>query len=229
MLTAIFDLDGTLMDTALDLLIAGNATYEEIGIEYRLKPGLDEGISSGGGRNMIRHGFRKVGQAFTEETVDKLYPVLLSHYDKTIDANSYVYEGIEEALVQLRKAEWLLGVCTNKPEYQAEEILRRFGLRDYFQSLIGADTVGRAKPNFEPLIASIERAGGTINESVLIGDTETDFLTAKAGGVPIVLAGYGHGAMTQNLKNMQPSIIISHPLEIPNAAFEAIKKYQTMA
>ncbi len=228
MFTAIFDLDGTLIDTALDLLLAGNATYEEIGIDFRLTPGQDEGISSGGGRSMIRYGLKQAGREFTEKTVDDLYPVLLSHYDKTIDANSYVYDGIEQALVDLQDNGWFLGICTNKPEHQANEILNRFNIRHYFKSVIGADTMSSAKPNPEPLIASIERAGGTIHNSVLIGDTETDFLTAKAASVPIILVGYGHGAITQNLSSMKPSTIIEHPNEIAIEAVTAIKKYKGM-
>ena len=138
MRTAIFDLDGTLVDTAIDLMIAGNYTFEELGWAVRLTTDFKDGIVIGGGRSMIRHGFLAEGLSYTEEEVDNLYPVLLKNYNRTIDQNSYLYDGIIAVLKNLNKAGWNIGVCTNKPEFQANSLLEKLGIRSYFKSFIGS-------------------------------------------------------------------------------------------
>ena len=214
MRTAIFDLDGTLVDTAVDLMIAGNSTFEELGWAVRLKPDFSDGIAIGGGRAMIRHGFSSEGIAFTEEDVARIYPILLKHYDKTIDKNSVLYDGISRVLKELKRDGWALGVCTNKPEAQANLLLTILGIRSYFDSFIGADTIGVAKPSPKPLFAAIERAGGEKQLSVLIGDTKTDSDTAKAANVKLILVNYGHGAFTQDLRTLNPDGLVNRPDEI---------------
>lgn len=215
MRTAIFDLDGTLVDTALDLLHAGNFTYEELGWSVRLKPDFSDGIAIGGGRSMIRYGLMSEGITFTEADVSRIYPVLLKNYERTIDKNSYVYDGIVAVLDKLKGSGWRLGVCTNKPEAPANLLLSILGIRDYFDSFIGSDTVGVAKPNPEPLFAAITRAGGNKKAAVLIGDTKTDRDTAKAANVKSLLVNYGHGALTQDLQILNPDGIVNNASEIP--------------
>ena len=213
--TAIFDLDGTLVDTAVDLMIAGNSTFEELGWRVRLKPDFSDGIAIGGGRSMIRHGFSSEGIPFTEEDVARIYPTLLKHYDKTIDKNSFLYDGISKVLKKLKREGWALGVCTNKPEAPANLLLSILGIRDYFDSFIGSDTVGVAKPDPKPLFAAITRAGGNKKTAVLIGDTKTDRDTAKAANVKSLLVNYGHGALTQDLQILNPDGIVNNASEIP--------------
>ena len=103
MSTAIFDLDGTLVDTAIDLMIAGNYTFEELGWNVRLTKNFKDGVVIGGGRSMIRYGFSAEGISFTEERVDNLYPILLKNYNRTIDQNSHLYDGIVPVLKNLQK------------------------------------------------------------------------------------------------------------------------------
>ena len=223
MRTAIFDLDGTLVDTAIDLMIAGNYTFKELGWAVRLKPEFKDGIVIGGGRSMIRHGFLSEGLSFDEEDVDKLYPVLLKNYNRTIDKNSYLYDGIVTVLKNLKKDGWNLGVCTNKPERQANSLLKTLGVRQYFKSFIGSDTVGAAKPSSKPLLAAIELAGGDPRKSVLVGDTKTDRDTAKATAVKCLLVNYGHGALVYDLDSLTPDGIVNNPLEIPEALENLLK------
>ena len=223
MYTAIFDLDGTLVDTAIDLMNAGNSMYEELGWSVRLEPDFSDGIAIGGGRSMIRHGFSCEGIPFTEEDVAHIYPILLKHYDSTIDKNSFLYEGMEAVLRKLKMAGWALGVCTNKPELQANLLLTILGVRSYFDSFIGSDTIGIAKPSPKPLFAAIERAGGKKNSSVLIGDTKTDCDTAKAAKVKSLLVNYGHGALTQDLRTLNPDGLVNTVAEIPKMVEDLLK------
>ena len=224
MLTAIFDLDGTLVDTAVDLMIAGNHTFEELGWSVRLNSDFSDGIAIGGGRAMIRHGFSSEGIPFTEEDVAQIYPKLLKHYDKTIDKNSFLYEGIISVLAKLKHDGWALGVCTNKPEFQANLLLTILGIRSYFDSFIGSDTVGFAKPSPKPLLTAIELAGGSRNLSVLIGDTKTDCDTAKAANVKSLLVNYGHGALTQDLSALNPDALVDSVHEIPEMLEKLLKE-----
>ena len=223
MLTAIFDLDGTLVDTAVDLMNAGNGMFEELGWSTRLRPNFSDGIAISGGRSMIRHGFVSEGIRFTEKDVEGLYPILLQHYDKTIDKNSNLYDGIVSVLEKLKEDGWALGVCTNKPEFQADLLLSILGIRSYFDSFIGADTVGVPKPSPKPLFAAIERAGGKQNLSVLIGDTKTDRDTAKAANVKVLLVNYGHGALTQDLNALNPDALVDTAAEIPETVEKLLR------
>ena len=217
MFTAIFDLDGTLVDTMQDLRIAGNLTYQELGWKVRLNSDFHNGIAISGGRSMIRHGFQSEGLEFTDADVDKLYPTLLKNYNDTIDKNSFLYDGILDVLITLRQLGWGVGLCTNKPELQANVLLEKLGVRSYFKSFIGADTVGVAKPNPKPLISAIHGAGGTLEKSVLVGDTKTDRDTALAAGVKCLLVGYGHGALVYDLADLKPEALVNEPHELPEA------------
>ena len=223
MRTAIFDLDGTLVDTAIDLMIAGNYTFEELGWTVRLTTDFKDGIVIGGGRSMIRYGFIAEGISYTEKEVDNLYPVLIKNYNRTIDQNSCLYDGIVTVLNDLNRAGWNIGVCTNKPELQANSLLTKLGIRSYFKSFIGSDTVGVAKPNSKPLLAAIELAGGTPRQSVLVGDTKTDRDTATAAGVQCLLVNYGHGALVYDLKTLSPDGLVDKTDEIPEALESLLK------
>ena len=223
MRTAIFDLDGTLVDTAVDLMIAGNRTFEELGWKIRLKPEFSDGIAIGGGRSMIRYGFSSEGISYTEEDVTRIYPKLLGHYDKTLDKNSFLYDGIKNVLKRLKSEGWALGVCTNKPELQANTLLTKLEIRSYFDSFVGSDTIGVAKPRPEPLYAAIDRAGGEKSLSVLIGDTKTDRDTAKAAKVKSVLVNYGHGALTQDLRILNSDGLVNNAEEIPEMLEKVLK------
>ncbi len=215
MFAAIFDLDGTLVDTADDLMLAGNNLYEELEWDLRLDPNFDTGIAIGGGRSMIIYGLKSQGIPVNKNVVDKLYPLLLKHYDKTIDKNSFIYPGIRGVLEELKEnSNWEIGLCTNKPEAQAQELLSRLGIRSFFKSFVGADTVGVAKPSPIPLIAAIKLLGADQRRSVLIGDTETDRVTASNANVKSLIVRYGHGKFVSDLDKLNPDALVDTPWQI---------------
>ncbi len=186
----IFDLDGTLADTSGDLIAAANACFEAEGLGPLLDENDDALTAFHGGRAMLRLGYSRVGVE-DETRIDAQYQPFIARYAENIDAKTRLYPGAVEALDDLQGAGYVLGVCTNKPAFLAEDLLAKLGIRDRFASMVGADTLPVRKPDPVPLVAAVERAGGDLARTVLIGDTETDVKTGDAAGVPVVLVGFG--------------------------------------
>ncbi|TCO72572.1 HAD-IA family hydrolase [Rhodovulum euryhalinum] len=194
MRTVIFDLDGTLADTSRDLIDAANACFEDVGLGLPLDPVADAATAFLGGRAMLRLAFERLGVADTGDEVAAQFPVFLGHYARNIDRHTRLYPGAVEAVERLRGAGYRVGICTNKPEGLAEDLLTRLGVRRLFGSLVGADTLAVRKPDPAPYRAAVERAGGAVARSILIGDSATDRNTARAAGVPCVLVTFGPAA-----------------------------------
>ncbi len=215
MRTVIFDLDGTLADTSGDLIAAANHCFEKMGFDTRLDPLADAGTALRGGRAMLALGLERSGQ-YSADLIDRYYPVLLSAYGDAIDTHTVLYPGAMEAVEALKSHGMVVGICTNKPEGLAETLMTRLGVRDAFSSLIGADTLPTRKPDAAPYIAAVERAGGIVGQSCLIGDTVTDRDTARAVGVACVLVGFGPSG--EDMAALEPDAIIQHFDELPNVA-----------
>ena len=208
MRTVIFDIDGTLADTSADLIEAANRCFRDLGHGDVLHPAEDAVTAFRGGRAMLRLGFERVRPGFTDADIDAQYPVLLSAYEDGIDRETRLYPGAEAALRRLMAAGYATGICTNKPERLAEILMARLGVRDLFGSLIGADTLAHRKPHPAPYAAAVERAGGEVAQSVLIGDTVTDRDTARAVGVPVVLVTFGPGG--PGAEALEPDALLPH-------------------
>ena len=191
MTSVILDLDGTLADTAADLVAAANACFTARGETPPLDAEADRATAFRGGRAMLRLGLERARGAWTEGEVDADYGPLLEHYGEAIDVHSTMYPGAVEALRACRERGWRVGVCTNKPEGLAETLLARLGVRDLFHAVVGADTLPVRKPDPEALRETVARAGGDVARAVMVGDTETDHRTARAAGVPSVLVAFG--------------------------------------
>ena len=187
----IFDLDGTLADTAGDLVAAANACFTARGEPPPLDPERDRLTAFKGGRAMLRLGLERVRGAWTEEEVDADYDPLLRHYGEAIDTHSRMYPGAEDALRDGLSRGWRIGVCTNKPEGLAETLLRKLGVRELLHGVVGADTLPVRKPDAEAFREAVARSGGDMARALMIGDTATDHRTARAAGVPSVLVAFG--------------------------------------
>lgn len=206
MRTVVFDLDGTLADTSADLLAAANACFRGLGHGDMLNSG-DTLTAFHGGRAMLRLGFSRLG-SYSEADVDAQYPVLLAAYAEAIDTHTTLYPGAIKAVQGLRDAGYALAICTNKPAGLAETLTRRLGIRDFFGTLVGADTLPVRKPDAAPLFEAIARVGGTPARALLIGDTQTDRDTGLAAGVPVALVTFGpEGA---SVARMQPDALLDH-------------------
>ncbi|WP_439140824.1 HAD-IA family hydrolase [Planktotalea sp.] len=225
MRTVIFDLDGTLADTSGDLLAAANCCFADMGMAVRLRPETDAGVALRGGRAMLSLGIeRETGQVAEKAVLDAQYQPLLEAYEQAIDVHTQLYPGTMEAIEQLRSDGFAVGICTNKPEYLAELLMSKLGVRDAFASLIGADTLTVRKPDPEPFFEAVRRAGGDAKRSCLIGDTITDHNTARAAGVPSVLVtfGPGAGAGQADVRALEPDALLERYEDLPAIASELL-------
>ena len=207
----IFDLDGTLADTSGDLIAAANACFRALGHDDPLHP-LDDALTAfHGGRAMLRLGFDRIGQGggnWDEADIDREFPNLLIHYGANIDQHTRMYPGAIEAVKRLNASGYAVGICTNKPEALAEQLLGQLGIRDLFASMIGADTLPTRKPDPAPYLAAVRQAGGDPARSLIIGDTITDLNTARSVGVPCVLVGFGPEG--QGVARLDPDAMLDH-------------------
>ena len=203
----VFDLDGTLADTSGDLLAAANACFAAMG-HGAVLDGRDVLVAFQGGRAMLRVGFERLGLQWSEADIDAHYPVLLAGYAGAIDTHTRLYPGAVRAVQALLDAGYATAICTNKPEGLADILLHRLGIRGMFGALVGADTLATRKPDAAPYQAAVERAGGDVAKSMLIGDTETDRATARAAGVPVVLVSFGPEA--GGVTRWQPDAVLDH-------------------
>ncbi|WP_223635941.1 HAD-IA family hydrolase [Rhodobacter sp. TJ_12] len=191
MATVVFDLDGTLVDTAADLVAAANACFAARGMGTPLDPIADAKTAFHGGRAMLALGHARHGTADAASLIEEDYLRLLAHYADHICVHSRLYPGAAGAVATLRSAGYRTAICTNKPEVLARDLIDELGVASLFDALIGADTLPTRKPDPAPYHAAVARAGGVVARSLLIGDTETDRETARAVGVPCVLVGFG--------------------------------------
>ena len=215
MRTVVFDLDGTLADTSADLLAAANACFDALGHGPLLGP-ADALTAFHGGRAMLRLGFSRLDRPWTEGDVSREYPRLLATYADVLDRETRLYPGAVAAVEVLRAQGYATAICTNTPEGLAVELVRRLGITHLFGALVGADTFPVRKPDPLPYLASVERAGGVVARSILIGDTQTDRDTARAAGVPIVLVTFGPEG--DSITRLNPDALLRHYDDLPTLA-----------
>lgn len=212
MTAVIFDLDGTLADTSGDLLAAANVCFRDMGLGDVLRP-ADAGVALRGGRAMLRTGLERVGR-LDDAVIDRYYPVLLEAYGAAISVHTTLYPGAMEAISVLKSQGHAIGLCTNKPEGLAEQLMTDLGVRDQFGSLVGADTLPVRKPNPEPLFEATRRLGVDPKACLLVGDSDTDRNTARSAGVPSVLVTFGPSG--EDMAALEPEALLDDYAALPS-------------
>lgn len=186
-----FDLDGTLVDTAPDLLSTLDVVLSAHGIapvdREEARP-----MIGGGARLLIVRALERAGVEVAPEELDRMNRQFLDHYAAHIADESRPFPGMTEALDTLAAQGAILAVCTNKLEYLARLLLDGLGLTPRFAAITGADTYGVAKPDPLPLLSTISACGGTVARAVMVGDSATDIATAKAAQIPSVAVSFGY-------------------------------------
>jgi phosphoglycolate phosphatase len=214
---AVFDLDGTLVDTAPDLVATLNTIFAREG----LPPVAYEAARNmvgGGARALIERGLKAEGRALASEQVDHLVKDFITHYAEHIADRSQPFPGLTAALDALEAGGCRLAVCTNKLEWLSVRLLDRLGLSERFVAICGSDTFGLQKPNPELLQRTIVRCNGSAKSAVMIGDSISDIGMARSAGVPIVAVSYGYTEVP--VGQLGPDRVVGALSELPQAVFE---------
>jgi phosphoglycolate phosphatase len=187
----VFDLDGTLADTAPDLQAHVNSVLEELG-----RPGLDLNevrlLVGDGARTLLRRGLEATGGVPAGIDLDLLYARFLERYTARPADNSTVHRDVIEVLEDLQAQGLRLGVCTNKAQAPTDRLLAALGLSRWFEVAVGGDAVPAKKPDPGHLGAVLERLGAAPARSVMVGDSEHDLHAARGLGVACVLVSFGY-------------------------------------
>jgi len=189
--TVVFDLDGTLVDTAPDLVDTLNAVLAREGLPT-LPFEQARNLIGGGARRMIEGGLQAEGRARTPAEIDRLYAQFIDHYAAHIADRSRPFPALEAALDRLAADGAAFAVCTNKLEWLSRRLLEALGLVHRFRAVCGQDTFGLQKPDPEMLRRTVLRAGGSTDCAVMVGDSATDIDTARAAGVPVIAVDFGY-------------------------------------
>ena len=198
--TVIFDLDGTLVHTAPDLLRATNYVLDLNG-RPPIKMEQFSSIISFGAKVMIKHGFELTGDPVAEDELDDKFQQLIAYYLDHIAVDSAPFNGCIDLLEKCQAKGMKLGVCTNKQERFAVKLLDQLDMSKYFGAIIGADTVNIGKPDPAPYFETVKRIDGNLQSSIMIGDSKIDVLTAKAAKVPVI--GVTFGYTNEPIKEME--------------------------
>lgn len=222
-LTIVFDLDGTLVDTAPDLVAATNSILGRVGAPHVSVERLKMWVGSGA-RAMIVEGLRNAGGSFLGMSqdgtkVDQLLAEFLDYYEANIAVESRPFDGAEDALIRLRDMGHRLAVCTNKRESLSIKLLDALNLSPYFAAVAGRDTFPVSKPDPGHLTGAVTLANGTRDRAVMIGDSQTDILTAKRADIPVIAVT--HGYTDRPVLEFNPTATIDHFSEI-DAALSAL-------
>ena len=187
----LFDLDGTLADTAPDLQASLQHTLRSF--DYPpTELELIRGFVGAGARATIERALDFHGVPLTEAPVDEMFAAFLDHYSAEPVANSRLFKGADALLAGLAARQRVLACVTNKPEQLARAVLAGLGISRYFATVIGGDTLTQRKPHAAPLLEACRRLGASVDEAVMIGDSRTDVDAARNAGIPVVCVTFGY-------------------------------------
>jgi len=212
--TIVFDLDGTLIDTAPDLVDTLNIIFAR----ERLPPvpyDVARNLIGGGARAMIARGIEADGRTVAAADLDRLFAEFIEYYTAHIADRSQPFPGAVDAMDALAAGGARFAVCTNKLERLSVLLLDKLGLASRFAVICGQDTFGMAKPEPEILRRTVAAAGGDISRAVMVGDSLTDIRTARAAGVPVIAVDFGYS--DKPVSHFAPDRLIEHFSQLPAA------------
>jgi phosphoglycolate phosphatase len=214
----VFDLDGTLVDTAPDLINALNFVLDREGLPP-VPLHAARNMIGAGARKLIERGLELEGRAATVDDITRLTSDFIDHYAAHIADSSRPFEGIESALDDLASRGYRLAVCTNKLEWLSKLLLDQLGLSARFAAICGADTFGVSKPDPAILQQTIARAGGQLSSAIMVGDAGPDIGVARRAGIPVIGVEFGYTEVP--IADLKPDRLIGHMRDLP-AAVESL-------
>lgn len=212
--TIVFDLDGTLIDTAPDLIATLNVVFARMDLP-QVAYMTARNLIGGGARAMIACGIEAEGLVVSPAKLDQLFADFIAHYTEHVADRSRPFPGLIDALDVLAERGCRFAVCTNKLERLSVLLLKQLKIADRFAAICGQDTFGMQKPDPEILRRTIAAAGGELGNAIMIGDSETDIRTARAAGVPVIAVNFGYSE--RPVAEFGPDQIISDFAQLPHS------------
>ena len=211
----VFDLDGTLVDTAPDLIAALNHVLLREGLSP-VPLASARNLIGAGARKMLERGLEAEGRNVTVDELNRMTADLIEFYAAHIADASRPFEGLEAALDDLASQGHRLAVCTNKLEWLSRRLLDQLGMTRRFAAICGADTFGVQKPDPTIFRETVARAGGQVAASIMVGDAGTDVGVARRAGVPVIGVSFGYTDVP--IADLKPDRLIHHMRDLPAAA-----------
>ena len=194
--TILFDLDGTLVDTAPDLMAAHNHVMKKFGYQTKTTEEIRELVGQGAGaligRSIWGQAKKEFGKVQDQKIKDNMTKEFIDFYGKNILQKSTLINGVKEFLVWCKNRKISMGVCTNKTEHLAVDLLKQIGIYDFFEYVAGHNTFDYCKPDPRHLTTVVEILDGDLEKTLMIGDSESDANAAKAAGIPVILLEDGY-------------------------------------
>ncbi len=215
----VFDLDGTLAETAPDIMRVLNVILVREQLPTLPLERARELVGAGA-RALIERGFRVSGKPLDPETLERLFEDFLLIYAEDVASDSFIHDGVLEAMATLAAEGYKLAVCTNKPILHTRLILDHFGITDRFAAVAGRDSFPFHKPDPRHLTLTIEAAGGDPARAVMVGDSRTDIDTARAAGIPSICVPFGYTDVP--IESLNPDRVIQHFDELAGAVREVL-------
>ena len=223
--TVVFDLDGTLVDTAPDLIGALNFVLDREGLPPVPLQSARTLIGAGV-RRLLERGLEVDGRHASAEDIDRLTDDFIEYYAAHIADASRPFDGLESALDDLEAQGYRFAVCTNKLEWLSKRLLDRLGLSARFAAICGADTFGISKPDPAILQQTVARAGGQLSTAIMVGDAGPDIGVARRAGIPVIGVEFGYTDVP--IADLKPDRLIGHMSELP-AAVEALMLHRNIS
>ena len=212
--TIVFDLDGTLVDTAPDLITALNHVLDREGLPPVPLQSARTMIGAGA-RKLIERALEAEGRMIGAGDIERMTSDFIAYYGEHIAVESRPFEGLHAALDHLAERGCRLAVCTNKLEWLSRRLLDRLELSARFAAICGADTFGVSKPDPAILQQTVARAGGKLSSTIMVGDAGTDVGVARRAGVPVIGVSFGYTDVP--MAELKPDRLIHHMRDLKAA------------
>lgn len=217
--TVVFDLDGTLIDTAPDLINALNYILVREGMPA-VPLAKARNMIGQGARRLLERGLELDGRVISPDDVNRLAVDFIDYYAANIAVESQPFEGLEATLDLLAGQGYQFAVCTNKLEWLSKLLLDQLGLSSRFAAICGADTFGAAKPDPTILRETVAKAGGTLASTVMVGDAGPDVGVARRAGVPVIGVEFGYTEVP--IAELNPDLVVGHMRDLPRAVTQLL-------